>query len=475
MSVALRPSRNTAPLGHVSRDQLRLRFARALSAMYRAEVPPYGVLTQLVEDVNAHALERDPALKARLAATDGLQRISEERHGAIRLGTGDELRGICRLFAAFGMEPVGYYDLGPAGVPVHSTAFRPVEANALAQSPFRVFTSLLRTEAIEDTALRREAERLLRSRNIFYADTLALADRAVEENGLSEEDATDLIAGAIETFRFRPQARASRALYEALKAEHPLIADVVAFKGPHINHLTPRTLAIDEVQRAMPERGIVPKAVVEGPPPRRVSILLRQTSFKALTEPVSFAGDGPEGKAGAHTARFGEVEERGVALTPKGRALYDRLLDTVRARVTPQPGGSNRSEYEQALRDEFTAFPDDEATMRREGLAYFRYQRTDAPDADTNGLLENADEASRARIERLIERGAVRASPIVYEDFLPVSAAGIFQSNLGDRLGRSGEGASRDAFEDALDATVRDEFAVYGDEERASIARCLAA
>jgi hypothetical protein len=42
---------------------------------------------------------------------------------------------------------------------------------------------------------------------------------------------------------------------------------VVAFKGPHINHLTPRTLDIDAIQVGMPAKGIPPKAVVEGPPP----------------------------------------------------------------------------------------------------------------------------------------------------------------------------------------------------------------
>jgi uncharacterized glyoxalase superfamily metalloenzyme YdcJ len=35
-----------------------------------------------------------------------------------------------------------------------------------------------------------------------------------------------------------------------------------------------------------------------------------------------FAGE----HRGTHSARFGEIEQRGVALTPKGRALYDRLL-----------------------------------------------------------------------------------------------------------------------------------------------------
>lgn len=37
----------------VSPDELRARFCSALSAMYRSEVPLYGDLIQLVDDVNA--------------------------------------------------------------------------------------------------------------------------------------------------------------------------------------------------------------------------------------------------------------------------------------------------------------------------------------------------------------------------------------------------------------------------------------
>lgn len=37
----------------VSPDELRARFCTALSAMYRTEVPLYGDLVELVDDVNA--------------------------------------------------------------------------------------------------------------------------------------------------------------------------------------------------------------------------------------------------------------------------------------------------------------------------------------------------------------------------------------------------------------------------------------
>lgn len=62
---------------------------------------------------------------------------------------------------------------------------------------------------------------------------------------------------------------------------------------------------------------IPPKQIIEGPPKRECPILLRQTSFRALSEAIRFIGGGT---AGAHRARFGEIESRGVAVTPKGES-----------------------------------------------------------------------------------------------------------------------------------------------------------
>ena len=65
------------------------------------------------------------------------------------------------------------------------------------------------------------------------------------------------------------------------------------------------------------------------------------------------------------------------------------------------------------------------------------------------------------------------ADPIVYEDFLPVSAAGIFQSNRGDRAQvRSAGQASRQAFEAALGCAVLDEMALYEERQQRSLAQC---
>lgn len=230
---------------HVSPHSIRAAFSSAMSEMYQREVPAYGTLMDLVGSVNRRTLEEDVELGNRLKATGNLDRISAERHGAIRLGTADELAMMRRVFAVMGMHPVGYYDLSGAGVPVHSTAFRPVDAQALQVSPFRVFTSLLRLELIADIAMRQQASAVLQQRNIFSGRVIELIKAAERDGGLSVEDANSFVSEVLEIFRWHQKALVTADLYKRLCDAHPLLADVVSFKGPHINHLTPRTLNID--------------------------------------------------------------------------------------------------------------------------------------------------------------------------------------------------------------------------------------
>ena len=445
----------------LSPDAIRTRFSRAMSEMYRQEVPQYGALMALVAETNRAVLRADPDLAARLGRVDALDRIDLERHGAIRLGTAGELATMRRLFAVMGMVPVGYYDLSASGVPVHSTAFRPVDDAALARNPFRVFTSLLRLDLVPDAALREQARAILARRRIFTAGALALIDRAERAGGLAAADADAFVQEALHTFRWHGETAVDAGTYRRMRAVHPLVADVVCFKGPHINHLTPRTLDIDAVQAGMPGRGMAAKPLVEGPPPRRCPILLRQTSFKALEEPVTFAGDAAPG---THTARFGEVEQRGLALTVRGRALYDRLLAGARAE------GEGEG-YAARLAAAFRAFPDDEAELRRQGLGVFRYALTAAGRAAAG----RAATPAHATLDDLVASGHVEAQPVVYEDFLPVSAAGIFRSNLGD-AGPQGPRAAPDrpGFEAALGAPVADGMALHLAAERRSCDSVLA-
>ena len=439
-------------------------FSSAMSEMYRREVPLYSTLLGIVADVNRAALDADPMLRQRLEGGDELGRLAVERHGAIRLGTAAELEMIARVFRVMGMVPVGYYDLSAAGLPVHATAFRPVDEASLRRNPFRVFTSLLRLDQVSDSDLRQGAADILARRDIFGPSLRRWLDRHDCQDGLSRHEAELFVADALEIFRWHSTATVSAATYQSMSHAHRLLADVVCFRGPHINHLTPRTLDIDAAQQQMPGRGMAAKPVIEGPPSRACPILLRQTSFKALEEQIHFPTSDGAAQPGCHTARFGEIEQRGVALTLRGRALYDTLLTQSRAAAA----GVNSGDYAAILARCFEAFPDNERELRQQRLAFFRWHAT--PQAPKAGLPPgNAWTA-----DALVAAGWIRFEPVIYEDFLPVSAAGIFHSNLGhDTTTGAGAGGRRAEFEGALGGCILDELDIYQGQVRRSHETCM--
>jgi uncharacterized glyoxalase superfamily metalloenzyme YdcJ len=410
----------TGPTGKIPPEIIRSEFCDLLSISY-LKTPGYEKLLECVAAVSASPRPITPS------------------HGAIRLGTAEELANIRHAFAVMGMLPVGYYDLAAAGLPVHSTAFRAVDPETLVSSPFRMFVSLLRLDLIAEATVRVEAAQILARRQIFSDRLLNLIDRFETEDGLDAAEASAFITEMLDLFRWDGEALVNSATCDHLLAAHPLLADIAAFRGPHLNHLTPRTTDIDAVQAEMRRRGMRAKAQIEGPPRRNVPILLRQTSYAAQGEPVVFA----DGKPGTHNARFGEVEQRGAALTPKGRALYDRIL----AEAENDPAA-------------FTHFPDALEDLRREGLIYLHYSLVDAGQPVSPGT----------DLDSLVASGLVTAKPILYEDFLPVSAAGIFRSNLGGAPRSSLTASSAQGeFEQALGAPVLDMFGLYAAIEAASI------
>ena len=170
---------------------LRAAFARRLSDMYGGEVPAYTTLVEVAHEVNAEVLEREGSAAERLGSID---RVTAERHGAIRVGSPAELEQVGRVFAAMGMHPVGCYDLRdaePAPLPVVSTAFRPVDPAELARNPFRVFTSVLVPEDRRFFAadLQERVQRFLAARTLFPPELLD-AGRPGRRRGRSRDEPT---------------------------------------------------------------------------------------------------------------------------------------------------------------------------------------------------------------------------------------------------------------------------------------------
>ncbi|EFQ83570.1 hypothetical protein HMPREF0063_11233 [Aeromicrobium marinum DSM 15272] len=393
----------------VGPTDLRSRLAAGLSALYGSEVPAYRTLVEVSQQVNAEVLE-DRTDAQRLGSID---RVTAERHGAIRLGTPDELGQVACIFAACGMKPVGFYDLRDAtpAIPVVSTAFRPTGREELAANPFRVFTSLLVVDdrRFFDERLEADLRSFLEARTLFPDELLVLADRAERGGGLPSTDADRFIELATAAFALSPEP-VDRAWYTRLEAVSGVAADIGGVASTHINHLTPRVLDIDLLYERMADHGIEMIDRIQGPPRTDgPDVLLRQTSFRALAERRTFREADGSLTSGDLRVRFGEVEARGVALTPKGRELYDA--------------------------EGIGAFPRTESELDAADLAYYR--------RDDVGAL----------------------SPVVYEDFLPRSAAGIFASNLtGDgTVDRTRAGTTRDVtwLRSVIGRTLHDPYALY--------------
>lgn len=453
-----------SPMTSMDTHALRAAFARSLSAMYGTEVPAYTTLVDVSTAVNADAMAADPQTAERLGRID---RVTAERHGAIRVGTARELSRVATMFAALGMSPVGFYDLRGSqktSLPIVSTAFRPTTKEALAINPFRVFTSVLVTDDRRyfDADLQTSLDEFLSRRELFPDSVVDLARRAERDGGLdgseTEGPAADFLRGATACFELSAEP-VDRAWYERLARISGVAADIGGVTSTHINHLTPRVLDIDDLYRRMTERGITMIDEIQGPPRwEGPDVLLRQTSFKALAEPRRFREADGSVVEGHLSVRFGEVEQRGIALTRAGRDLYDRLVVEVDERVA---AGQDKESAKLAA---WQALPSSERELDRQGLGFFEYRLTGA----------RPSENRPADLAGLVDQGWVEATPIVYEDFLPRSAAGIFASNLDD-AGTSdvaAEGSVRDEawMAEALGRDLGDPFELYARQRDASLA-----
>lgn len=444
--------------------ELRAEFALRLATLYGNEVPAYNTLVDVSREVNEDFISKNGEEAERLGS---IHRVTAERHGAIRVGSARELAQVARVFAAFGMYPVGFYDLRDASkssVPVVSTAFRPIDPDELAKNPFRVFTSMLAHDdrRFFDEETEKQLASFIGARTLFSDELLALADKASAKKELTQEEAARLLDLATAAFELS-QEPVDHDWYFKLERISAVAADIGGVPSTHINHLTPRVLDIDDLYARMEARGIAMIDEIQGPPNwEGPDVLLRQTSFRALAEERNFRHPDGEVRPGSLRVRFGEVEQRGIALTEHGRDLYDRMVAEVDNRLAASPAGTTRVEVAtQVWRENL---PATELELALRGLAYFTY-RPAGPG--------NAPKQESASLRELVEAGVLIPEPIVYEDFLPRSAAGIFQSNLTDDGSRDDEQLGTaydiDRLSEVLGSKIFDPNELYTAQQTASI------
>lgn len=453
---------------------LRKHVYAELSKMYGSDVPLYDKLLETNREINRKVAQEHPE---RGIDEKQLDQISSERHGAIRLGKPEELKWMARFFAVMGMLPVNFYNMAEAGSksqPVLGTAFRP-----LVNPDQRMFCSLLMPDYFDEETQHR-IEAALQKREIFSDNLKSLIESYERHGGITQDQAAAYVQEAKDLFRWRGTA-VDYDLYRDLHMKGVNIAaDIACFPNPHLNHLTPNSLDIDRLYAEMKRRlgdenyyknfshqGM--KDSIEGPPPPQSSgeaiVFLRQTAYKALPEEVKFYHrDGSFDRSSTHTARFGEIEQRGVAMTPKGRQLYDAAIKQTEA-IDPVLPQRDYDEYVRQYRACFRAIPKTHSELRRQGLAFYLYK------------VVGKGNQGKTNIDELVEKGGVTFVPIRYEDFLPVSAAGIFAANLAQYGTKSTSQVKRSytkaMLEHAMGCSIFDSMELYAKQQEDSLQSIL--
>jgi uncharacterized glyoxalase superfamily metalloenzyme YdcJ len=209
------------------------------------------------------------------------------------------------------------------------------------------------------------------------------------------------------------------------------------------------------------------KDATEGPS-EDTPVLLRQDAYRALTEPVRFHN--PDGTVldRAHTARFGEIEQRFYATTPAGRALYDRCLNEAMRGIDPTLAKRDLDAYERAYASYFAPIPKTLDALLAQGFVYATYEPTDAG-RRARGTIGTTDALELVRL------GYATRDGLRYEDFLPVSAAGIFASNLNQYGTKSTAPVkptyTRAMLEEIMGRAIIDSDVVYRGVQSASLLR----
>jgi len=203
-------------------------------------------------------------------------------------------------------------------------------------------------------------------------------------------------------------------------------------------------------------------------------VLLRQDAYRALPETVIFTNADGSTTEAVHTARFGEIEQRFYAVTRAGRTLYDACLERAEAERAKDPSLARRDHAaaQAAYREAFAPFPKTLMELVEKGLVHVRYRPTQKGLAAKGSL-------KRSELRELLRDGVIGMDGLRYEDFLPVSAAGIFASNL-NQYGTRATAANRPAYtqarlEEVLDRKIIDSEQEYRELESRSIEETLAA
>ena len=299
---ASRSSTSSSEENHAQTSRARSCGPASRSAsprLYGTEVPAYDTLVDVSREVNSDFVARHGADAARLGS---IERVTAERHGAIRVGLGPRARPggarVRRVRDASGglLRPAGRLDeLGARGV--HG-----VPADGPGGAGPQPVPGVHLDAGRRRPALLRRRDRRRASRRSWPRARCSRPSCSRSPTARPSRTASERRTPSASSSSRRARSRCRREpvdhdWYFHLERISSVAADIGGVPSTHINHLTPRVLDIDDLYARMQARGIAMIDEIQGPPRwEGPDVLLRQTSFRALAEERLFRASRRDGR-----------------------------------------------------------------------------------------------------------------------------------------------------------------------------------
>ena len=297
--------------------------------MYAGEVPAYGTLVEVSGEVNADYVARHPRRRTPRLAAAGHRRAARRHPGRQPGRAGRRRRPVRRVRHAAGglLRSCARAASRDSGGVDRFSAHRSRRAGAQSVSGVHVDAGHPRPPILRRGPAYPRGERSSRTANCSTPPCSPRRGSIAAEGCCDADEAQAFVAAAVAAFALSREP-IDKSWYDELSRVSAVAADIAGVSSTHINHLTPRVLDIDDLYRRMTRRGITMIDAIQGPP--------RTDGPAGAVAPDLFSRSRrtvPVPRQGRHRlapgqlrVRFGEVEARGVALTPPGRQRYDAAM-----------------------------------------------------------------------------------------------------------------------------------------------------
>lgn len=431
----------------VESDEIRLKYVQMISDLFHSRYSVYGVVFDIVRDVNNMALIQNASLYDEMVKKGQKQTFSQELSAHYILFNPGDLGIIRRIFAVMGLYPVGFYNLDLNGKSLASTLFKPLNKIALKQQPFRITVSLA-NQSFDNEC---EQHNVPKNRLDLSEKFLGLLQKFEKYSALNELDVHYFIQELQENLH-KPDYDMQCCEQRPFRSSMNQIRESIMIRSTSL-----ACLNLPKVIEELKHFDLYAIDDLDGPSDRKHPLLFNKMNINLRSKhPDHQKSDSDNQNIPVFTI---QLEQRGLALTAKGHQFFKSILSNLKSRLEPRTRLS-LVQKRKLMNQVFKRFPDSSYSLYRKGLAYFTFS--------VNPEIEIIDDRywTEEDLPRLIRSKRILLTPLIFEDIY--SSYSVHASSSFDFV------EEKKSFEAYLGTCIHDEMRYYVLCQEQSLQTCLA-